>query len=69
MKIAIFEIGDFYDTPDIIRVFSSVAKAKENIPSGFKELQDFPSSHLSSHHYEDGNKKRWLSIKEYEVEG
>lgn len=64
MKIAIFEIGNYHDDPDIIRVFSSVEKAIENIPSEFKEIQDFPFYH----YYEDETNERWLSIEEYEVE-
>lgn len=62
MKIAIFEIGDYHDSPDIIRVFSSVEKAIENIPSGFGKIE-YPG-----HHYADINNEKWLTIKEYEVE-
>lgn len=64
MKVAIFEIGNYYDNPDIVRVFSSVEKAVENIPFGFKERQDFPFYH----YYENKTNERWLNIKEYEVE-
>ena len=64
MKVAIFESGDFWDVSDITRVFSSVEKAIENVPSGFKERQDFPFYY----YYEDEINKKWLVIKEYEVE-
>lgn len=65
MKIAIFEIGDYHDSPDIVRVFASIEKAIENVPYGFKELQDFPFYY----YYENEINEKWLSIKEYEVEG
>lgn len=64
MKVAIFEIGDYYDNPDIVRVFSSVEKAIENVPSIFKERK----VSLFLHYYENKTNERWLNIKEYEVE-
>lgn len=64
MKIAIFEIGNYHDSPDITKVFSSVEKAKENISPEFKEIQDFPFYH----YYENESKEKWLSIKEYKIE-
>lgn len=64
MKIAMFEIGNYHDSPDITRVFSSVEKAIENIPHGFKEIQDFPFYH----YYENEINEKWLSIKEYKIE-
>ena len=65
MKVAIFEIGNYHDSPDIVRVFSSVEKAIENIPSGFEKRKNFSLEYL---YYEDEINKKWLNIKEYEVE-
>lgn len=62
MKIAIFEIGDYHEGADIVRVFSSVEKAIENIPLGFKSINSLPGD------YADEINERWLAIKEYEVE-
>lgn len=60
MKIAIFEIGHYYEVSDIVRVFSSVEKAIENIPPEFKDI-----GYLNS--YADEANEKWLSIKEFEV--
>ena len=64
MRIALFEIGDYHDGPDIVRVFSSVKKAKDNIPAEFKE-KDSPSNYC---YYEDEISGKWLSITEHEVD-
>ena len=56
-----FEIGNYHDVPGIIRVFSSVEKALENIPFGFKDIG-------YANNYADEANEKWLSIKEYEVE-
>ena len=61
MKIALFEIGDYHKVFNITRVFSSMEKARENIPSGFKDI-----GYLNS--YADEINEKWLSIKEFEVE-
>jgi hypothetical protein len=61
MKIAIFEIGKYHDVSDVIRVFSSVEKARENIPLGFKDIG-------YANNYTDEANEKWLSIKEFEVE-
>jgi hypothetical protein len=44
-------------------VFSSIEKATENVPSEFKNTDSLPRI------YVDNFNERWLSIKEYEVEG
>ena len=64
LSVAIFQIGKYYDSPDIIKVFSSFDKAMEHVPKGFKQIQV-----LGSYYYAE-NKRRgeWLSIKCYEVE-
>ena len=64
MKIAILETGDFHDTPDITRVFSSVEKARKNIPSEFKRV----TVGLSRYYYENEAGEKWLNIEEYEIE-
>lgn len=63
-KIAILETGLYHDTPDITRVFSSVEKAIENIPPGFKKID----VRLPGYYYEYKTDEKWLSIKEYEIE-
>lgn len=65
MKIAIFEIGNFHDSPDIVRIFSSAKKAIENIPSEFEKRDSSPGYN----YYEDKVSERWLSISEHKVEG
>jgi len=63
MKIAILESGNYFEDPDIFRVFVTQEKAIENIPNSFKRLNEFPYIY-----YEDLDAEKWLSIKEYEVE-
>lgn len=65
MKVAIFESGNYWDVSNIVRVFSSIEKAMENVPSGFEKRKNFSLEYL---YYEDEINKKWLNIKEYEVE-
>lgn len=65
MKVAIFEIGNFYDPPEILRVFDSEATAIKNIPDGFVKIEDCSWIYL---YYENRNGEKYLSIKMYEVE-
>jgi len=64
MKIAILEIGNYHDSPDIGRVFLSVAAATQNIPSEFSKKDSL----LGYNYYEDEINERWLNIRESELE-
>lgn len=65
MRVAIFEIGNFYDTPDIVRVFDSEATAIKNIPEGFVNIEECSYLYL---YYENRKDEKYLNIKMHEVE-
>ena len=63
VTVYIFRIGDYWETADITRVFSSFEKALECIPVGFEQVD------VGGYDYyaQDDRKNRWLSIKGYKV--
>jgi len=62
--IVIFEIGDSYAGADITRVFSSMKKAIQCIPKGFKEVV------IKGYDYYAENERRnkWLRVQRYRIE-
>ncbi len=64
MKVAIFEIGNFFDAPDIVRVFDSKETAINHVPPGFK-IKEACGSWV---YYADDDREQYLNIKIYNVE-
>ena len=58
--ISILEIGEFWDSPDITRVFVNEKTAMKYIPKGFEKDYGL--------YFEHKNKRRWASVKTFEVE-
>ena len=64
MKIALYQIGNFYDVPTTTRVFDSKETAMANIPKGFKKTESI----FDDYYCENEKEEKWLSIKLFEVE-
>lgn len=62
--VAIFEIGPFYDVPDIVRVFISEDAAIRNVPPGFKRIEAY-GRWL---YYQNDTEEKYLNITTYDVE-
>jgi len=63
MEIALFESGYYYDNPDIVRVFSTIERAIDNIPPEYEKKETYMELY-----YENQKHARWLSITIYKVE-
>lgn len=64
MKVAVLEIGKYFDSPNVVRVFKSEESAMKHISKGFKKI----TSVLHCHYYEDDIREKWAAIKGYELE-
>ena len=63
--VVVLAIGKFWDTPDITRIFIDEKSALKHLPKGFKEKFIGKNYGL---YFEHKNKRRWASIKTFEVE-
>ena len=61
----VLEIGNYYDSPDITRIFADGQTAKANIPKGFNEWPNVTTHYYYGH---DDSRGKWASIKKYEIE-
>ncbi len=63
MSVSVLEIGNFNDSPDTTRIFYTEMGAVNQIPYGFKKIDN-----AMGIYYEDEIDERWLTIKTYRVE-
>jgi hypothetical protein len=68
MKVYIFEIGSYWDTPDVTKVFGSLEYAMSHIPKGFKELKQWGCETSKEYYAQNEKSRRWLKITPHEVE-
>jgi hypothetical protein len=65
ITVAILQIGEVWDSPDITRIFTDEKTALKHLPKGFKEITIDKDYGL---YFEHESKRRWANIKTYEVE-
>jgi hypothetical protein len=65
--IYLFQTGRYYDSPDVVRIFSSLAKALKAVPKTFKEQPDV-TSYYHSHYFNNKRSRKWLTIKKMKLE-
>ena len=65
MKVAVYQMGGFWEEAYETKVFENIATAKTCIPPGYVEKQ---SSDSTQFYAENPILERWLTITEYEVQ-
>jgi hypothetical protein len=65
--VYLFQTGRFYDTPDIVKAFSNLARALKAVPKTFKEKHEI-GSYYYSHYFENKRSRKWLTIKKMKLE-
>lgn len=65
MNVALYQEGETWESPNIIRIFVSMEVAIFALPVGF-EIQELTTHYVTAM---DKSRERWATIKTYEVEG
>jgi len=71
-KVYVYEMGEFHESANDIRIFSSLKKAINQIPKEFKEIPYTHSLTGVCYWYgetkeDDKGRQYWLSITEYTI--
>lgn len=64
--VYLYKSGRYYDSPEIVRIFSSMEKALNAVPKTFRENT---SISIKDMYYAENNKsKKWLKITRMKLE-
>jgi len=64
--VYLFLLGKYYDSPNVVRTFSSMDKALDAVPQTFREKTSMSTDSL--YYAEDNRTKKWLKIVKKNLE-